>query len=256
MAARRAKLPLWQLLGGSSGRVRVYASGIGPDKVVAVALAKHAEGYRAFKLKVGFGAERDVANLAAMREALGPDVVIMCDANQAWSPAHAAIRIAELAPYKPYWIEEPIGADQPHAAWRSLAQASPVPLAAGENLRGEAAFSEAIEAGYLRFVQPDVGKWGGITGGLSVARQAQAQGIAYCPHWLAGGVGLAASLHALAGSGTPGGWAEVDANPNPLREQVFPLTVVDGWATLSDAPGLGVEPDLQALAGYRVAVAA
>ena len=129
-----------------------------------------------------------------------------------------------------------------------------MPLAAGENLRGEPAFTEAIEAGYLRFVQPDVGKWGGITGGLVVARQAQAKGIAYCPHWLAGGVGLAASLHALAGSGTPGGWAEVDANPNPLREQVFPLTVVDGWATLSDAPGLGVAPDLQALASYQVVV--
>ena len=254
MAARRAKLPLWQLLGGSSARVRVYASGIGPDKVVAVALAKQAQGYRAFKLKVGFGAERDVANLAAMRAALGPDAVIMCDANQAWSPADAAARITELAPYQPYWIEEPIGADQPHAAWRALAQASPVPLAAGENLRGETAFAEAIEAGYLRFVQPDVGKWGGISGGLAVARLAQARGIAYCPHWLAGGLGLAASLHALAGSGTTGGWAEVDANPNPLREHVLPLHVVDGWATLPDAPGLGVEPDLQALASYLVVV--
>ena len=254
MAARRAKLPLWQLLGGNSARVRVYASGIGPDKVVAVALAKQAQGYRAFKLKVGFGAERDVANLAAMRAALGPDAVIMCDANQAWSPADAAVRITELAPYQPYWIEEPIGADQPHAAWRALAQASPVPLAAGENLRGETAFAEAIEAGYLRFVQPDVGKWGGISGGLAVARLAQARGIAYCPHWLAGGLGLAASLHALAGSGTTGGWAEVDANPNPLREHVLPLHVVDGWATLPDAPGLGVEPDLQALASYLVVV--
>lgn len=254
MASRRAGLPLWKLLGGSSGRVRVYASGIGPDKVVAVALAKQAEGYRAFKLKVGFGAERDVANLAAMREALGPDAAIMCDANQAWSPDDAAARIAELAPYQPYWIEEPIGADQPHATWRALAQASAVPLAAGENLRGELAFGEAIEAGYLRFVQPDVGKWGGITGGLAVARLAQAKGIAYCPHWLAGGVGLAATLHALAGLGASNGWAEVDANPNPLREQVFPLQVVDGWATLSNAPGLGVEPDLQALARYRVAV--
>ena len=87
MAARRAKLPLWQLLGGNSARVRVYASGIGPDKVVAVALAKQAQGYRAFKLKVGFGAERDMANLAAMRAALGTDAVIMCDANQAWPPA-------------------------------------------------------------------------------------------------------------------------------------------------------------------------
>ena len=61
-------------------------------------------------------------------------------------------------------------------------------------------------------------------------------------------------LPALAGSGTTGGWAEVDANPNPLREQVLPLNVVDGWASLPDAPGLGVEPDLQALASYLVVV--
>ena len=125
-------------------------------------------------------------------------------------------------------------------------------MAAGENLRGEQAFAQALQSGYLGFVQPDVGKWGGIGGGLAVARQALDAGIAYCPHWLAGGVGLAASMHALAGSNHAGGWAEVDANPNPLREQVFPIGVRDGWAMLPDAPGLGVEPDLQALADYVV----
>jgi L-alanine-DL-glutamate epimerase-like enolase superfamily enzyme len=251
MAARRAGVPLWRLLGGRSGRVRVYASGIGPDKVVEVALAKQQEGYRAFKLKVGFDADRDRANLAAMRQALGEEAVIMCDANQAWSPEQAAERIAQLAPYQPYWIEEPIGADQPHEAWSELARSSAIPLAAGENLRGQGAFAQAIDAGYLRFVQPDVGKWGGIGGGMAVARLAHARGMAYCPHWLAGGVGLAASMHALAASGE-GGWAEVDANPNPLREQVFAPPVVDGWVSLSEAPGLGVEPDLQALAAYQV----
>ena len=106
--------------------------------------------------------------------------------------------------------------------------------------------------GYLAFVQPDVGKWGGISGGLAIARRAAARGVAYCPHWLAGGVGLAASLHALAGSGNAQGCAEVDANPNPLREEVFPLAVDDGWVTLADAPGLGVEPDLARLARYIV----
>ena len=254
LSARRADLPLWRHLGGGSGRVRVYASGIGPDQVVDVALAKQREGYRAFKLKVGFAAERDVANLRALREALGNDAVIMCDANQAWTPDNAAQRIADLAPWRPFWIEEPIGADQAHAAWLALARSSAVPLAAGENLRGAAQFAEAIASGYLRFVQPDVGKWGGIGGGLEVARLAGSHGIAYCPHWLAGGVGLAASMHALAASGSVNGWAEVDANPNPLREQVFPLTVHDGWVTLSEQPGLGVAPDLQALAAYVVAV--
>ncbi|MCC7327972.1 MAG: mandelate racemase/muconate lactonizing enzyme family protein [Burkholderiales bacterium] len=249
MAARRAGVALWRHLGGNN-RIRVYASGIGPGRVAEVAAAKRAAGYRAFKLKVGFDAVRDVANLAAMREALGDEATIMCDANQAWTPADAAARIVALAPYHPHWIEEPIGADCEHADWAELAARSPVLLAAGENLRGLAAFTGAIDAGYLAFVQPDVGKWGGISGGLAVARHAAAHGVAYCPHWFAGGVGLAASMHALAASGSADGYAEVDANPNPLREEVFEFTVDDGWITLSDAPGLGVEPDLVRLARF------
>ncbi len=252
LTARRAGVPLWKYLGGNSAKVRVYASGIGPDQVVDVMRAKQREGYRAFKLKVGFGTQRDESNMRDARAALGDDVLIMCDANQAWTPHEAAARIAELAPYRPHWIEEPISADQPHLAWQTLAKASVVPLAAGENLRGEQAFADALQGGYLGFVQPDVGKWGGISGGLTVARQADTMGVAYCPHWLAGGVGLAASMHALAGSGFPGGWAEVDANPNPLREQVFAPRLLDGHAVLSEAPGLGVEPDLEQLAPYIV----
>jgi len=240
---------------------RGYADGIAASlrQSRAVALASgcavqftiDAAGYRAFKLKVGFGAERDVANLAAMREALGPDATIMCDANQAWNTTDDAVaRIAELAPYRPLWIEEPIPADCPHDAWRSLAASSAIPLAAGENLRGQQAFDEAVDAGYLRFVQPDVGKWGGISGGIAIARNAATRGIAYCPHWLAGGIGLAASMHALAGSGNTLGYAEVDANPNPLREDVFRFAIEDGCVTLADAPGLGFEPDLAALESW------
>lgn len=251
MVARRAGVPLWRHLGGTP-RVRVYASGIGPDDVVDVALGKRAEGYRAYKLKVGFDPARDEANLAAMREALGPDATIMVDANQAWTPDNAAARIAALAAHRPHWIEEPLCADESPAAWAHLAQQSAIPLAAGENLRGHDAFVQAIDGGYLRYVQPDVGKWGGIGDGLDIARRAKARGIAYCPHWLAGGVGLAASLHALAAGQSEGSYAEVDANPNPLREEVFPLAIEDGWVTLSDAPGLGVEPDLSRLARYVV----
>ena len=69
-----------------------------------------------------------------------------------------------------------------------------------------------------------------------------------CPHWLAGGIGLAASMHLVAATGTPSSLVEVDANPNPLREDVFPFEVRDGYATLGEAPGLGLEPDLRALA--------
>ena len=252
MGARRAGVPLWKHLGGTSNRVRVYASGIGPERVADVALAKRAEGFRAFKLKVGFDAERDVQNLAEMRSALGDAATIMVDANQGWSIEDAASRIAGLAPYRPHWIEEPVLADLPGQAWRELAAASAVPLAAGENLRGIEAFDAAIEGGYLGFVQPDVGKWGGITGCRDVAVRATARGIAFCPHWLAGGVGLAASVHLLAAAGSDASYAEVDANPNPLREEVFPMTIEDGVVTLTDAVGLGVEPDLRRLERFVV----
>lgn len=255
LCARRAGVPLWRALGGASGRVRVYASGIGPDAVVEMAIAKRTEGYRAFKLKVGFGATKDRANLAALREALGDGATIMTDANQAWSRDEAPARIAELAPYRPLWIEEPMLADEPVDAWRALAARIDVPIAAGENIRGSDAFASAIDAGYLAYVQPDVGKWGGIGGCREVALRASARGIAFCPHWLAGGVGLAASLHLLAAVGTAAGFAEVDANPNPLRERVMPLEVLDGCVTLSEQPGLGIEPDLGALAQWVVASA-
>ena len=257
LSARRAGVPLWQHLGNGrgSGEVRVYASGIGPDDVATVASDKRREGFTAFKLKVGFDAVRDRANLEALRSVLGGEATIMTDANQAWSIDEAAERIAGLAEFRPHWIEEPIGADEPAAAWRTLAATTRVPLAAGENIRGQQAFDDAVDAGYLQFIQPDVGKWGGISGGIAVARRAAARGIAYCPHWLAGGVGLAASMHALAAAGDGNGYAEVDANPNPLREEVFPLAIEHGRVTLSDAPGLGVEPDLRRLARFIVAVA-
>ena len=251
MSARRAGQPLWKHLGGTNPRVRVYASGLGPDDIVKTAAAKRAEGFRAFKLKVGFAGGRNRDNLATLREAVGRDATIMVDANQAWSAEAAPARIKELLPCAPHWIEEPIAADETLDTWKRLFADTGAPLAAGENIRGEADFAAAINAGFLRFVQPDVGKWGGITGCGAVARRAVARGIAFCPHWLAGGVGLAASMHLLAAVGGEG-FAEVDSNPNPLREEVFPMDFADGSVTLSDAPGIGVEPDLARLRRYVV----
>lgn len=258
MQARRAGLPLWRLLADTpqaDNRVRLYASGLGPEQVAETALAKQAEGYTAFKFKVGFQPDKDIADFEAIRAALGPRAQIMIDANQAWEPENAVRRIAALERYEPYWIEEPLAADEPLDAWRQLAENTPIPLAAGENIRDHANFDAAIQNGHLRFVQPDVAKWGGISGCLAVARRAEQAGLVFCPHWLGGGIGLAASMHLRAALG-PAGLVEVDANPNPLREQVCPLTnLEDGWLHLPETPGIGVEPDLTALARYLVAVA-
>jgi len=220
--------------------------------VAETALRKKAEGFTAFKFKVGFAAERDKANFADIRAALGNESVVMVDANQAWSPVQAAQRIADLAPFNPYWVEEPLAADEPASQWQQLASQCGLPLAAGENLRGVGAFEEALAAGYLAFIQPDVAKWGGISACRDVAQLAQRHNAVFCPHWLGGGIGLAASLHLRAAMG-PEGYAEVDANPNPLREEVFSPSPRDGWVTLPDTSGLGVEPDLARLAPYLTA---
>lgn len=261
MRARRAGLPLWRVLAAAAGtagdaadgRVQPYASGIGPDKVAETALAKQAQGYTAFKFKVGFEPDRDLANFREIRDALGPDARIMVDANQAWAPDIATERVAALEAFRPYWVEEPMAADEALADWRRLACSTTLALAAGENIRGQADFEAAIDNRHLRFIQPDVGKWGGISGCMAVARYAQIAGLTFCPHWLGGGVGLAASMHLRAAMG-PAGMVEVDTNPNPLREAVWTLSQAaneEGWITLPETPGIGIDPDLSALARYE-----
>jgi L-alanine-DL-glutamate epimerase-like enolase superfamily enzyme len=253
LAARRAGVPLWRYLGGVSPKVPVYASGIGPDDVERIATRHWSAGFRAFKLKVGFGRERDLANLDMMRHALPEAATLMTDANQAWSATEAISMAAAMERHQLAWLEEPITADAPWPAWQALAAAVSIPLAAGENLRGDAAFEAAIASRSLRVLQPDIGKWGGFSRCVAIGRRAVAAGLRFCPHWLAGGVGLMASLHLRAAVGGDG-VAEWDANPNPLRER-FPLPAVDdGVVTLSDEPGLGFQPDLMPLAGFRVSL--
>jgi L-alanine-DL-glutamate epimerase-like enolase superfamily enzyme len=243
LAARQAGQPLWRLLGGRRDRVPAYASGINPDRAESQAQEAKAAGFRAFKLKIGFGEDIDLANLEALRTSLGPDAAIAVDANQAWDLDQAIAMSQKLGRYSPMWLEEPLAADSPTLQWQRLAEVSPVPLAAGENLRGDAAFDEAIASGALRVIQPDLAKWGGVTACLPLARRITAAGLRYCPHYLGGGVGLLASAHLLAAAGGDG-VLEVDSNVNPLRQGMaapFPA-LEDGQFVLSDQPGLGVAP--------------
>ena len=253
LAARKAGQPLWRVLGGASPRIRVYASGLNPDAPEKLALSRRNDGHRAFKLKVGFGAERDVANLKALRRALGEEAELMVDANQAWSPDIAKDMASRLASFGVKWLEEPLRADRPWSEWRALADEAAVPLAAGENLSGQAAFETALASGALGVVQPDIAKWGGFSGCLPVARKILATGRRFCPHWLGGGVGLLASAHLLAAA-SGDGLLEIDANPNPLRTLTCgPLgRIEDGSARLDEAPGLGGAPDVGALKSFAV----
>lgn len=251
LAARKLGLPLWRWLGGAP-EVRVYASGLGPQGPEDIAARKLEEGYRAVKLKVGFGAEVDGANLRKLRAVVGDGGAVMLDANQRWDADAALAAARQFADNRPLWLEEPLPADEPVSVWQALAQRSPVPLAAGENLRGLDGFAALLDAGALSAVQPDIGKWGGFSGCLEIGRRAAAAGVLFCPHWLGGGLGLLASLNLLAAAGG-GGWGEVDANANALREQFLfqGFEVVEGIVRLGHAPGLGFAPDADLLARYR-----
>jgi L-alanine-DL-glutamate epimerase-like enolase superfamily enzyme len=243
--------PLWKLLGGGP-TIRPYASGINPTDPEKLAAAKRDEGYRAFKLKIGFGADRDIANLAALRQLLGPDTPLMADVNQGWDVETALSMLPRLEEYGLGWLEEPVPADTPWPVWRELARKAGMPLAAGENLRGKAAFEEALHSRAIGVFQPDLGKWGGFSGCVPLGRRVNEAGRLFCPHWLGGGIGLMASMHLKAAVGGPG-YIEVDANENPLREALggrFP-DIVDGVIALSARPGLGIEPDIERLRPFR-----
>jgi L-alanine-DL-glutamate epimerase-like enolase superfamily enzyme len=253
VAARRAGKPLWSLLGGSERRVPVYASGINPDAPERTVRTMRERGHRAFKLKIGFGAGLDERNLAAFGADPGPGVAVAADANQAWTVDEALSVVKRLAAFDLRWLEEPLHADRPWSEWQTLRDASPVPLAAGENIAGFSAFSQALEQNVLSVIQPDVAKWGGVSGCLAVGQEIVCSGASYCPHYLGGGIGLLASAHLLAAVGGPG-ILEVDVNENPLRDALCgPVADVrDGAIVLGEGPGLGIDPDLSPLRRFKV----
>jgi L-alanine-DL-glutamate epimerase-like enolase superfamily enzyme len=254
LAARRAGLPLWRHLGGgSTAPVPVYASGLNPGREALDALeALRGQGFRAFKIKIGFGEAEDVATLRPVFHGLGTGERVMVDVNQAWEVGTACNMAARLAEFPLTWIEEPLPADRPEWEWAQVTAAARSPLAAGENWRGMPAYQRALADDFLAVLQPDLCKWGGLSGTLPVAQTIVGAGRTYCPHFLGGGVGLFASLHLLAAVRGPG-LLEVDANPNPLRGDlvgdVFRLQ--EGEILLPEGPGLGFEPDLTPFASLR-----
>ncbi|WP_314945301.1 mandelate racemase/muconate lactonizing enzyme family protein [Bradyrhizobium cosmicum] len=249
--ARRRKLPLWRLLGGQSRTIKVYASGINPGGAAQTAEAALKRGHRALKLKVGFGAETDVANLAALRGIVGAGM-LAADANQGWSVAQALDMLPRLAAFDLRWLEEPIRADRPREEWRSLRASAKMPIAAGENISSVEGFRKVLAEDVLGVVQPDIAKWGGLSECAGLARDIRQSGKTFCPHYLGGGIGLLASAHLLAGIGG-NGWVEVDINDNPLRDLFCGpmLNVKEGAVQLGEDPGLGIAPDLLSIERYR-----
>src|SRR5262249_23227028 len=134
----------------------------------------------------------------------------------------------------------------------ALYASAAMPLAAGENIASRLGFEQVLAESVLGVIQPDIAKWGGLTVGEGLGSNIIKAGKTFCPHYLGGGIGLLASAHLLGGIGG-NGWLEVDANDNPLRDQFCgPVeNVREGTVLLSEEPGLGIVPDLSAIACYR-----
>nr|ART36378.1 C565 [uncultured bacterium] len=249
--AKRRGIALWKLLGGDRREIRVYASGINPTGAQKTAEAALRRGHRALKLKIGFGLATDCINLASLRELVGYGM-LAADANQAWSVAQAVEVAPHLAKFSLAWLEEPIRADRPWREWERLHKETDLRLAAGENITSHLGFEQALGGDVLSVVQPDVAKWGGLTGCSRIAQKILESGKTFCPHYLGGGIGLLASAHLLAGIGGDG-LLEVDANDNPLRDRFCgPVSEIrEGKITLSDNAGIGIEPDLASIEQYR-----
>ncbi|MGY3360706.1 L-alanine-DL-glutamate epimerase-like enolase superfamily enzyme [Bradyrhizobium sp. GM0.4] len=218
-----------------------------------------AEGFRAVKLKVGFGIAEDAAVTRAVREAIGPDVALMVDANHAYD-AVAAIRFGRLIERHDIgWFEEPVPPED-IAGYRAVKSALTIPVAGGECEFTRFGFRELFVSHALDIAQPDTCAAGGLSECKKIADMSEAFGIRYNPHVWGTGIAIAASLQLLAvlPSQTPTSLSplepmlEFDRTEHPIRQAILqePIEHASGVVRVPEGPGLGIEIDRAALARF------
>ncbi|MHA1153790.1 MAG: mandelate racemase/muconate lactonizing enzyme family protein [Alphaproteobacteria bacterium] len=256
LAAKAVGQPLGRFLGGEPGgevgarEIPGYASlfRYGEPEVVAERTrAALAEGYRHIKLH-----EIREPEVAAAREAAGPEVPIMVDANCPWSPAEAREMALKLKPYDLHWLEEPIFPPEDFAALARLRAETGVPLAAGENACTAFQFREMFAAGAVDYAQPSVTKLGGVTEFRKVAALARSHGVALMPHAPYFGPGFLATLQLMAAIPDSGlaEWFYLEREACLYGNAIAPR---GGVFHVPQGAGLGAEPDPEVIKDYRTA---
>ncbi len=262
--------PVARLLGGATDVLAAYAStGAARDAMQQAEVAHHVRerGFRAMKLRVD-AHDRDaaLAQVAAVREAVGDALEIMVDLNQAWrmpgdlspsiDPVAARAFLDGLAELDVYWLEEPLhGADL--AGLAALRADGRVRIAGGEMSRTIRDVEAALERDAYDVHQPDVVLAGGLWRGRTIAEQVLRRGRRYSPHTWTDGLGLLANLHVAAGVGG-GPFLEYPYDPDgwlPTRRD-FPLHApvevdADGLLHVPGTPGLGIVLDEERVAATR-----
>ena len=254
--------PVWRLLGGAQSEVRVYCAGgfYAEGKLIQDLQDEMLEyvemGYRAVKMKIG-GApfDEDVARVRAVREAVGPEVDVLIDANHAWTAAEA-IRFARVVEeLSPFWFEEPTESQNPRACAEVRAVTS-IPIATGENLEGRYAHRALIDGHGADIIQADAGYCGGITEWRKIAAYAQAHNLRMAPHGSAivGSHLVAGVTHGLIVESDPHRAPRSGAHWRPSRRRpaVFQIPPVqDGKLVMTEEPGLGLQIDYDQLQSVR-----
>jgi len=282
LMGQAGNLPLYRLLGGYRDEVQAYASaGFYAEGKDAEGLADEARGYveagfRHVKIKVGRTTDtpmnplvnmeapnfatvtfaEDLRRVGAVRKAVGDDVHVMVDANNAWTKPIAQEAGREFERLGIHWFEEPVPTDD-LAGSAALAASLDVPIAGYETRTGLAGFRDFIEARAVDIVQPDVIWSGGITPCRRIAALAAAAGLPCVPHVFSTAVSLAANLHFIAS--LPNSYLlEFDQNPNALRTELLKEPITQdkrGAVTVPGGRGLGVRLDRETLRRYAVAEA-
>jgi L-alanine-DL-glutamate epimerase-like enolase superfamily enzyme len=244
LRCRRAGLSLARAAGGAQVRIPTYTTEGGwlhlsIGELVEQTLAAKEVGFRGVKVKVGKPrVAEDVARLAALRDAVGPEFEIMVDANQAFTVAEALRRAHAFEPFGLAWLEEPLPADD-LGGHVELATHAPMPIAVGESIYSIGHFREYLERDACSIVQVDCARIGGITPWLKVAHMAEAFNVAVCPHFLM-------ELHvSLAGAVPNAAWIEHIPQLDAITKSR--LAIEDGYALVPSVPGLGIDWDFAAI---------
>ena len=266
LMGKALKQPIHQLLGGAfRTRVQAYATGLfrRERSDPTAALVEEARGYvddgfRAMKMKVGFGPDYDIKNVAAVRRAIGDDVLFAVDANCGYDVGGAIAVGREMAKNDLLWFEEPVSADDVEG-YLEIKRALRIRISGAEQCRGRWAFRRMIQERALDIIQPDVCVCGGFTEFRKIAAMASANHVRVIPHMFGTAIRLAATLHLLAAlPDAPRAHQpfpallEYDMSENALRTELArePIRHRDGIVSVPQGPGLGIEIDREVLQRY------
>ncbi|WP_314177172.1 mandelate racemase/muconate lactonizing enzyme family protein [Streptomyces winkii] len=249
LRGRRTGESLWQMAGGAHERLPVYDTDGGwlhlsVEEVVEGAKRSAAAGLRGVKIKVGKPSPaEDAERLAAVRAAVGRELELMVDANQAFTAAEAIRRARTYEPLDVAWFEEPLPAGD-LAGHGRLAASTSVPVAVGESLYSAQQFGAYLAAGAAGIVQVDVARVGGITPWLKVAHAAEVLNIAVSPHFLM-------ELHVSLATAVPNG-IFVEHIPQLGAITHSTLSIENGCVAPPRVPGIGIDWNHDALDDHRV----